>query len=654
MKNLKMLMVLPALLAIHTIAKAQTESHLKLSAPYPAPGEKITFTYDPAGTAVEGKKDIAAAVYYLDNKDFPVADISLKTSGKLLNGEIAVPATAKAFFIKISADEQVDNNNKEGYIYLVYKDKKPVEGAYAAKAYLLSSGMGAYFAKTKTDVPESIALYKKEFELYPQSEKEYQSAYYMMLSRTPEYKATVNEKIGTLEKSNDEKDLILASSLLWMSKNVKGADSLNTIIKSKFPDGIAVKNELGTSFSREKDLAKKDSIYNVYITKYPENKTDKNPIQENFRLQLAAAYLTKGDIANYNKYASQVKDKSNLAMSLNNTAYHWAEKDEHLDDAEKLSKQSLDILSEKISNPVGAPYSSASQVKKNNEMSYDMYADTYAYILIKENKFAEALKYEQPVLDHSKTIDGEIYEHYIMILAGLGHYDKVKEYSEIAIKAGQGTATIKEDLKKAYVKTKGSENGYDTYYAALENNAKLKAREELAKTMINKAAPEFALKDLDGNIVSLKDLKGKVVIVDFWATWCGPCKASFPGMQLAVNKYKDDPNVKFLFVDTWENGDSYLDGVKKFIADNKYTFHVLMDEKNGEGRQAKVVSAYEVTGIPTKFIIDKTGNIRFKYIGYAGTPEKLLDEVTNMVDMANNPDGYAAAQKAGSSKAGSK
>jgi thiol-disulfide isomerase/thioredoxin len=654
MKNMKILFALPGILAMQC-AFAQTQTHLKLSDAYPSAGEKITLTYDPAGTALDGKKDLTAAVYYLDNKDYPVADIDLKANEKLLTGEVTVPATAKAFFVKINGGEQVDNNNDKGYVYLVYKDKQPVEGAYAMQAYLLSSGMGTYFAKIKTDNAAGIDLYKKEFAMYPQSEKEYEANYYSFLARVPENKAAVDTKIAILEKSTDEKDLMLAANLLSMSKKIVSADSLNAIIKTKFPDGLTVKNSLGRAFSKEKDLAKKDSIYNVYIKKYPESPTDKNTIQDNLRLQLASAYLAKGDMANYNKYEALVKNKTNLAGSLNNVAYPWAEKGEHLADAEKLSKQSLDIISEKISNPVGAAYTSPSQMKKNYEYTYDMYADTYALILLKENKLEEALKYEQPVFDHSgKNIEAEVYEHYIQILSALGQSAKVKQNAENAIKDGKGTEIIKAELKKNYAKIKGNDSGYEQYLASLESAAKNKILTELAKTMINQPSPAFALKDLDGKTVSLADLKGKVVIVDFWATWCAPCKASFPGMQMAVTKYKDNPNVKFLFVDVWETAANYTDEVKKFIADNKYTFHVLLDEKTASGKQDKVVSTFDVSGIPTKFIIDKNGNIRFKYVGYSGTPEKLIDEVTNMVDMAGNPEAYAAAQKPESAKAGMK
>jgi peroxiredoxin len=164
-----------------------------------------------------------------------------------------------------------------------------------------------------------------------------------------------------------------------------------------------------------------------------------------------------------------------------------------------------------------------------------------------------------------------------------------------------------------------------------------KLKDDLSKTMIKRHAPEFTLKDLDGKIVSLTDMKGKVVVLDFWATWCFPCKASFPGMQLAVKKYKNDPNVKFLFIDVWEQGDYYVDDVKKFINNNHYDFHVLLDEKQSDNKVTKVEFLYDVNAIPTKFVIDKAGDIRFKYVGNLSNPAKVLDEVSAMIELANHP-----------------
>jgi len=146
--------------------------------------------------------------------------------------------------------------------------------------------------------------------------------------------------------------------------------------------------------------------------------------------------------------------------------------------------------------------------------------------------------------------------------------------------------------------------------------------ENLKKEMLNKPAPDFNLKDFDGNFVKLSDLKGKVVVVDFWATWCGPCKMSFPALQKVVNKYKDNPDILILALDTWEREKTVADKeqkVKAFIADHKYTFKVLFDD-------ADIVSKYEVTGIPTKFIIDKNGMMQFKTIGFE-SEQKMIAEM---------------------------
>jgi peroxiredoxin len=99
-------------------------------------------------------------------------------------------------------------------------------------------------------------------------------------------------------------------------------------------------------------------------------------------------------------------------------------------------------------------------------------------------------------------------------------------------------------------------------------------------------------------------------------------------MQLAVNKYKNDPNVAFVFIDSWEKGTDKLKNAADFIASKSYTFNVLIDNDD------KVISSYGVTGIPTKYVLDRNGKIRFKAIGFEGSDEGLAEELSLMIEAA--------------------
>jgi peroxiredoxin len=151
---------------------------------------------------------------------------------------------------------------------------------------------------------------------------------------------------------------------------------------------------------------------------------------------------------------------------------------------------------------------------------------------------------------------------------------------------------------------------------AQKNHATLPVTLTDGAKMLDQPAPPFILRDLEGAAVSLSDYKGKVLVLDFWATWCVPCKLSFPGVQLAIQKYKEDPEVKFLFIDINETIDNYADTIRKFLDDNNYTFRVLLDEMGPEGKQNKVFKQFGITHIPAKFVIDKEGIIRSVDIGY--------------------------------------
>jgi len=135
--------------------------------------------------------------------------------------------------------------------------------------------------------------------------------------------------------------------------------------------------------------------------------------------------------------------------------------------------------------------------------------------------------------------------------------------------------------------------------------------------VLNRKAPDFLLKDMLGKTVSLSSFKGKVVILDFWATWCIPCQESFPGLQRAVNHYARQDNVVFLFIDTRERSADYEALAKALIVKGHYTFKVLFDEKGADGVQNKQYKIYDMPGLPTKFIIDAEGIIRYQLEGYA-------------------------------------
>lgn len=123
--------------------------------------------------------------------------------------------------------------------------------------------------------------------------------------------------------------------------------------------------------------------------------------------------------------------------------------------------------------------------------------------------------------------------------------------------------------------------------------------------LLGQQAPDLSLSDLNGEIVSLSQYQGQVVMVNFWATWCPPCREEMPSMQNLHNKLKERGLV-ILAINVDEGG---KDGVVKFIDKYKYSFPVLLDSK----REAQ--SSYGVFAYPETYLIDRNGVVVEKVIG---------------------------------------
>ena len=128
-----------------------------------------------------------------------------------------------------------------------------------------------------------------------------------------------------------------------------------------------------------------------------------------------------------------------------------------------------------------------------------------------------------------------------------------------------------------------------------------------AETVKPTAAPVWKLKDVNGNVISSEQFKGKVVVVDFWATWCGPCRSEMPGYTALQQKYGDKLVIVGMSVD--QQGPAV---VKKFIEKNKVGYQIVMATD-------EVVAAFGgaqgIDAIPTTFIIDRDGQIRDRKVG---------------------------------------
>lgn len=137
------------------------------------------------------------------------------------------------------------------------------------------------------------------------------------------------------------------------------------------------------------------------------------------------------------------------------------------------------------------------------------------------------------------------------------------------------------------------------------------------------AAPAFTATDKDGKPVSLADFKGKVVVVDFWASWCPPCRASMPHNQEVAKKLQAEGlPVVLLAVDNSEKRDAF----DSWVAGNSsklsaLTFAYIAPETDVLGK------LYKVTGIPTQYVIDKSGVIRASFVGYGGPSDDLENAV---------------------------
>lgn len=159
-------------------------------------------------------------------------------------------------------------------------------------------------------------------------------------------------------------------------------------------------------------------------------------------------------------------------------------------------------------------------------------------------------------------------------------------------------------------------------YNLLSQRVKPQQNTATASSQTMQAAPDFTVQDANGNNVTFSDFKGKPVVINFWASWCPPCRSEMPDYEKMARQYSSQ-GVVFLMVNMTDGSRETTSTAKQFLKENRYTFSAYFDVKSS------AASAYGISSIPDSIFINRDGNVVNAYEGVidAATMKKNIETI---------------------------
>ena len=644
---------------LSTLSYGQQQSRLQFSPALPAAGKEVTLSYQSVSSNLEFSDAVKAALLIYRDFEWQIDSITLQQAKGRWTGKYILPANAAFMAVKffqgnLEHPEAQDNREGQGFYTQVVSAKgKKVPGSALAEAAVLTPEYGGsrlrLFTQPANNAIKVIELLKKEQQIPGSNLRNYLQDYLDLEKRNlpeAEFKTLATNSLSKVLQNKDlTEDELAAVNRAYQVflQDKENAGKVAARLKSTYPNGGQARFLAFQQASGEQNPAAAQKASLQFLKDFPISEWRKKPDGKGFIYYatyrgIGSYYFDKKDYENFGAMFSD------LDFKTANEVYRWNVMKAammKLAEPKILFALSQKIIPHLLERQQDGSYHEDFNIKEEAQKNADEQMDnrlfTHIFLADAVGAYQEGKDYFPKLSAKGLYGNAELNEIHLHILEKLNDEKNIVPLLEMSVKSNAVTPVMFAKLKAQYNKgNNGSEKGYEKYLASLKSPEETATLlKHVQENMVNHPLIPFTLEDADGNMVSSSSWKDKIVVLDFWATWCRPCIMAFPGMQLLIDKYAKDPLVAVYMIGTMQFGDYKTKSVN-YVRESGFRFNLLHDAVSENGEQNKVfrslVPLFNSSGIPRKIIV-KNGIVRYSSEGYSGSPSLLMDELSMAIEV---------------------